>query len=239
MKEPIELEHLAGSHISSACKQAVEMANKRGRPVHFVFNDTHVTAQPGDKPTDLQAKWQADSDAERKRYLASPEYKASCEKHEAEEKQKRECHHIVQGKTEEELRSEKAPWPYTKEQLTEYIESLVHLNHDYGTCVYAMSMAAEAAYNYVAHCLEVSGFQASCADLDFLRRTRSMKGPFIILKAEDGLYPQSDLQEKLDKFLVEVSPWLNDEAKKKLAETERAHPDVVAHWKMLAQEVAQ
>lgn len=87
--------------------------------------------------------------------------------------------------TEIEMRAEKVPWPETLEELTEYIASLTDREHDYGTCVYAMSLAATAAFQYVSKRLGVTGFQAGCADLDILRRTRSLDGPFIILKAED------------------------------------------------------
>lgn len=233
MGKTIEFEVQPGSHIGSACEEAVGTANRRGRPVHFLFNDTHVTVQPGESPADAEARWQKDCDAAHEAYLASPEYKASCEKRKAEERAKREAHHLAKGTTEKELREEKVPRPVTKEQLTEYVESLVNKTHDYGTCVYAMSMAAEAAYNYVSHCLGVSGFQASCADLDFLRRTRGMER-FLIINAGDALYPQSDPQEKFEKYMIDIRPWLKEQAARKLAETDRAHPDVIAHWKMLA-----
>ena len=235
MKEKIELESLAGSHISTSCEEAVELANRKKSPVHFVFNETHVTAHPGDKPEDLVTKWSSDDKAAREAYLASPEHKKRCEEREAEEKRKREAHMIVQGSTEKDLRAEKVPWPVTMEQLVEYIKSLLAINHDYGTCVYAMSMAACAAYYYISHELGVTGFQASCADLDILRRTRSMEGPFIILKGEDALYPQYDLGDKLFQFMAEIKPWLKEESAKKLKESEHAHPNVIDHWKKLAE----
>ena len=34
----------------------------------------------------------------------------------------------------------------------------------------------------------MTGFQVSCADLDISKRLRGIKGPFILLKAEDMLY---------------------------------------------------
>jgi hypothetical protein len=79
------------------------------------------------------------------------------------------------------------------------------------------------------------GFQASCADLDFLRRTRSMDGPFIILKAEDMLYPQYDLPEKLREAMESWKEWAAEECAKKLEKSgEEAHPKVKAHWERLA-----
>ena len=74
--------------------------------------------------------------------------------------------------TEQEMRDTEVPRANTIGELSDYIESLVQQEHDYGTCVYAMSMAATAAFNYVARRLGVTGFQASCADMDVLRRTR-------------------------------------------------------------------
>lgn len=136
--------------------------------------------------------------------------------------------------TEQEMRDSKAPWPKTAEELTAYIATLVDRQHDYGTCVYAMSLASVAALNYVAGQLGVSGFQASCADLDILRRTRSMEGPFMIIKVEDELYPQYNLREKVDEFIVSQREWLREQAKAKLAKTRSGNPRVIAHWEALA-----
>lgn len=141
-----------------------------------------------------------------------------------------------EAKTEQEMRAEMAPTPETIEELGEYITSLVDRQHDYGTCVYAMSLAATAAFNHVARKLCVTGFQASCADLDILRRTRHIEGPFILLKGEDTLYPQNDLPGKLRRAMEEWTSWAAEEAAKKLAEKkqENVHPDVWALWVSLA-----
>lgn len=141
-----------------------------------------------------------------------------------------------ESKTEQEMRSEKAPWPETLEALSEYIASLTERKHDYGTCVYAMSLAATAAFQHVAHKLGVTGFQASCADLDIVRRTRGMEGPFILLKGEDMIYSQYDLPGKLREAMDEWAGWAAEQAAKKLAENkqENVHPDVWAHWVALA-----
>lgn len=132
------------------------------------------------------------------------------------------------------MRDEETKWPKSLDELTEYIKSLTDREHDYGTRVYARSLAAAATFNYVATKLGVTGFQASCADLDFLRRTRSLKGPFIILKAEDICYPQYNLHEKLNKDMNEWKSWVAEECKKLLETSDSAHPDVIAHWKKLA-----
>lgn len=144
------------------------------------------------------------------------------------------------AKTEEEMRDAKAPCPKTEAELAEYIESLVDREHEYGTCVYAMSLAATAAFQYVASRLGVTGFQASCADLDVIRRTRTINGPFMLIKGEDALYPQYDLRGDLDRALFEWQPWLAEQAKEKIAKSNgESHPRVLAHWESLAKEPVQ
>lgn len=95
----------------------------------------------------------------------------------------------IKTMNEKELSETEVLWPKTQEGLIKYINNLVERKHDYGTCVYAMSMSAVATFNYVAGVLGVTGFQASCADLDFLKRTRRMD-LFSIVNYDDFLYPQ-------------------------------------------------
>jgi hypothetical protein len=66
--------------------------------------------------------------------------------------------------TEAEMRDSEAPTHGTVEELAAYVRVLVERPHDYGTCVYAMSLAATAAFNFVAHKLGVTMFQASWGD---------------------------------------------------------------------------
>jgi hypothetical protein len=136
--------------------------------------------------------------------------------------------------SESHMRESEVPECESLLDLSEYIQSLTTMPHDYGTCVYAMSMAATAAFNHVAGKLGVTGFQASCADLDVLRRTRRIDGPFMIVKGEDAMYPQCDPRRRLSEWLEEISPWLKEQAEKKLSEFKEAHPAVVAHWKKLS-----
>lgn len=136
--------------------------------------------------------------------------------------------------TEEQMRDAKAPTPASTEELTAYIEGLVNRQHDYGTCVYAMSMAATAAFNMVASRLGATGFQASCADMDVLRRTRNMQGPFMVVDGAQALYPQYDLRNRLDEFLSEAKPWLAKKARENLSSKTDVHPAVEAHWRELA-----
>lgn len=155
----------------------------------------------------------------------------------------------LEAKTEKEMREANVPWPKTEEELLEYIRScLAAVNapadgdHEamgdaYGRCVYAMSMAAVAAFQYVAHVEGVTGFQASCADMDVLRRTRGLKGPFSIVDYSKMLYPQYDVVADVTKMATseDTKAYLKKEATKLLDEkTEFTHPEVVNHWKKLA-----
>lgn len=139
-----------------------------------------------------------------------------------------------EAKTEQEMRECSAPWPETTAELVEYIDSLTEREHDYGTCCYAISLAAVAAFQHVANNLGATGFQASCADLDVLRRTRHLNGPFILLRGEDMLYPQYNPYTKLREAMNEWAEWAGKEAAKKLEESPDAHPDVLRHWRHLS-----
>lgn len=138
------------------------------------------------------------------------------------------------------MRDAKVPYLHTDQELSEYIRTLVDRPHDYGTCVYAMSMAATAAFNYVAHKLGTTGFQAGCADMDILRRTRGWKWGKI-LDYDNLLYPQYCNEEHfpgwqtiLQKNALEFA----DRAKALLAENKNGvSPSVRAHWEKLAAEV--
>lgn len=92
--------------------------------------------------------------------------------------------------TEQEMRDAEVPWLKDPGDLIAYIDALVDRPHDYGTSVYATSMAAVAAFNYVAGKLGITGFQAGCADMDVLTRTRGMKHGFRIVNYNDLYYPQ-------------------------------------------------
>ena len=142
-----------------------------------------------------------------------------------------------QAKTEKEMCEAKAPWPKTMKELTEYINSLTEREHDYGTCVYAMSLAAVATFNYIGAKLGTTGFQAGCADMDILNRTRNMTCGFRIINYENLLYPQylnSDHFPTPTQILMENKAHLAEEARKRLAERGPFHPEVKARLEYVA-----
>lgn len=137
--------------------------------------------------------------------------------------------------TEQELREYEVETPQDISQLNALIALLADRNHDYGTFVYAMSIAAAAAFNYMASRLGVSGFQAGCADMDFLRRTRRISGPFMLVKGENMLYPQYDIPAEVQEALSKWRGWAAEQAEKLLKEKDKfVAPAVRAHWEQLA-----
>lgn len=145
------------------------------------------------------------------------------------------------------------PWPQTMNDLVEIVDNEVACAHDYNTVVDAMATAAVAAMNYVAHELGASGFQASCADLEIVKRTRHLDCPFALLTADSMLFPQYDPPSiKAIEYEAEWTEWAQEEARKKLREDDaeptfttdddegneiqlrRVHPNVRAHWEELA-----
>ena len=135
---------------------------------------------------------------------------------------------------EAEMRDAKVPTFKKLNEVVSYVESLKNMNHEYGTAVYAMSMAAVAMYNHVAESLGVSGFQDSMSSMDVFRRLRNIEGPFMIVKGRDFLYPQSDPVVKIEEFRSDIHGWLAKEAGAKLDEGGYVHPNVKAHWYKLA-----
>lgn len=137
------------------------------------------------------------------------------------------------------MREFKVPEMHSFSKLEKFIKSLDKEADDYDTAAYCASLAATAAFYYICHKNGLTGFQASYADLDFIRRVRRIEGPFILLKMEDMLYPQYNLNEKLYNIMYSQNTknWLRDEAKKLLTESnENTSPRVLEHWKKLAKE---
>lgn len=137
----------------------------------------------------------------------------------------------VQSLAEPQLRNFSASWNQSLDELKDLIGSLVNAVHDYGTCVYAMSIAAEATFNYVANELGVTGLQSSLADLDIIRRTRSLKTSFSIVTPDYYLYPQyaykhDELKEKMEEEAASIAL----EFIRNHKDDELISPRVALHW---------
>lgn len=108
----------------------------------------------------------------------------------------------------------------------------------YSQCAEAMAEMAEKAFDLAARTLGVTGWQASYAQLEFLRRSRDIEGPFGIYTMSDALYPQYDLFERLEKMRRDpvTVKWLGDCAEYALATKDSAAERVRDHWRWLVAE---
>jgi hypothetical protein len=136
----------------------------------------------------------------------------------------------VSPKTEAEL------FDYIHQQLTTMDGMPMPAAYDRGPEI--MWRCALATFDYVAHAIGATGFQASWADLQFIKHSRHYDGPFAVIDGRDMLYPQYDILAKVRGYLEEWQPWAAEEARHKLDERDAATVSrrVVQHWKKLAQE---
>jgi len=138
--------------------------------------------------------------------------------------------------TEQQLKDYKVPWVKSISKLNRIIEALTKRQHEYGTCVYAMSISAVASFYYVSNKINPSGFQASCADMDILSRTRGFK--FGSLQDYSKLlYPQYCDEEHFPtwkQIILKHPKWFKDEAIKLMSGNKEPHPNVQKHWEWLS-----
>lgn len=234
----MKIEIQAGRHLLDALADAADLADSMMEPVTFDFNGTVHEVRPWESEESRKAR------AEERvghRILTRGEMAERASREMEEAREKYEAERAASGaQTEQEMREAVVLWPKSEEELAAYIRSLVDRPHDYGTCVYAMSMAAVAAFNYVSGKLGVTGFQASCADMDFLARTRGLKHGFRVIDYGESLYPQywEDPVKRAAFYEVMNNPESRErfaaEARKLLAENEPAAPAVRDHWQRLA-----
>lgn len=230
----ITIETLGGDFLYDVLAKAVDHA-----PAQFDFNGMKFESRRGETLGDARQRFKDEHGMEVfTREESAANAKAYCDKMISDTKAA-----IADAKvpTETEMRDAKVPSHESIDELTAYIKSLTDRPHDYGTCCHAMSMAATAAFNYVASKLGVTGFQASCADMDILRRTRGWSWGKI-LNYEDLLYPQYCDESHfptIESLLQDNRVKLAEMAAQKLHETgDIAHPNVLAHWRKLAANAA-
>lgn len=130
--------------------------------------------------------------------------------------------------------------PQNAAELADLIESLTVFDYvdggeGYEKSADAMWRAALAAFNYVADKVGATGFQASWSALRFYGEAMHVKGPFMVTKIEDALYPQYDLVRRVTDYIDEQADWLKEQAVERLqGDLSHVHPDVLAHWRALA-----
>lgn len=107
-------------------------------------------------------------------------------------------------------------FPKTKEDFNKYLEELESKNHTYETITDALTDATLAFFNYFAVKHDMTGYQCSWAELQFLKKSRGMQAPFMIVDSSKMLYPQYDLHKDLDEFLEDSMDELSKIAKENL-----------------------
>ena len=142
---------------------------------------------------------------------------------------------LLRTSGEEQLRTYKVPSIHSEEDLLNTIRTLVNRDADYGTSVYSTSIAATATFNYLAHCKKITVFQASCADLDILRRIRGYDTGFMVIDYDKLLYPQyEDRIHGYWQYVKENLTALAQVARRLLSENHGATSSlIVDHWKKI------
>lgn len=107
-------------------------------------------------------------------------------------------------------------------------------NTGYGTAPRAIAQAALATAWYLASDFGITGFQAGCTMWDFIVdwSFSSNECGLKIVDYDTMLYPQYayKFEKTISKDTFEA---LQKSAKKRLEESERAHPNVIKHWESI------
>ena len=152
-----------------------------------------------------------------------------------------EMYEELKTMNEEQLRKWNVPPIKSKEELDVIIKFLSERKQDYGTCVYAMSIASVATFNYMSYVVGSTGFQASCADLNFLTRVRGYTNGFKVIDFNNVIYPQSFnnsekfpnaediLLANLEPIALAVQKLINKHKENK----NYVSPEVLKHWRMI------
>lgn len=109
-------------------------------------------------------------------------------------------------------------------------------NTGYGTAPRAIAQAALATAWYLANDFGITGFQAGCTMWDFIRdwSYSGNKCGLKIVDYDNMLYPQYDysFEKTIKRYVFEA---LQEEANNRLKNSTRyTHPDVINHWKFIA-----
>lgn len=123
----------------------------------------------------------------------------------------------------------------TFEDLTAFLKDVEeNYGNGYGDAPRAIAQAALAVAWHLADVYGITGFQAGCVMWDFICdwNYSSNKCGLKIVDYDDMLYPQCGY--KFEKT-IRADVWrdIQEEAKKRLADSDYAHPNVKAHWERI------
>jgi hypothetical protein len=159
-----------GDPIADTALRAIRTAQVLGYSVTLSFNQHLIEVHPSSTVEEVLARHSALCSEACKTFWESPEGKAAAaeQAREQAEQEAREAAGPVHDR--EAMLKAEVPWPATAKELEETIAGYVNGKHTYDTAALAMSLAATAAFNYVAKVLGTTGFQAGYAAADFKRR---------------------------------------------------------------------
>ena len=130
-------------------------------------------------------------------------------------------------------------WYEARPTLAELPEFLRHLTedyeHDYGTICHAVAAGALASARAIDKSPQggITGFQAGAIMWQFICKWQHLEGkPLRLLEYENMLYPQ--YESKFKTISKSTWKWLQAEATKNIQTSLQAHPQVVEHWKKVA-----
>lgn len=126
-------------------------------------------------------------------------------------------------------------FPKTKEDFDRYLKELESKNHTYETITDALTDATLAFFNYFAVKHAMTSYQCSWSELQFLRKSRGMEAPFMIIDSSKMLYPQYDLHKDLNEFLENSMEELSKIAQKNIENRdEYVCESVLNRWNEIA-----
>ena len=124
----------------------------------------------------------------------------------------------------------------TFEDLVSFLQKVKETcNTGYGTAPRSIAQAALATAWYLSADFGITGFQASFVMWDFIRDWLfpSNKCGMKIVDYDEMLYPQ--YWDKFEKTITkDTFEALQEAARKNLEDAKQVHPNVVAHWKYIA-----
>lgn len=126
------------------------------------------------------------------------------------------------------------PRPKTRGELLKVIDKATSEATDYNAAAEAMVTCSVAAFNYAANAVGATGFQAGYAALSAYGKVMAKEGPFAVIDGNDLLYPQYNIEEKVNNWLNGWMEWASEEAAKRLKEDGPVHPEVRRRWERLA-----
>jgi hypothetical protein len=122
----------------------------------------------------------------------------------------------------------------TEENLPAFVHKLAHdYDHDYGTICHAIAAAAIAAAWAVERGPHggITGFQAGAIMWQFVQKWMHYSGAMRLLQYDDLLFPQ--YASKFNTLSPNTWKDIQEKARQHLAEEDKAHPSVVAHWQSI------